>query len=88
MGKKLTWEEIKKLHDQEWVLLDDCDWPEEEIDPKSGIVKFHAKSRPKFDQMLSTLEPGFDAAIVFVGTPDRRSDVVVTRGYSHVVYEN
>ena len=88
MEKKLTWEEIEKQYDQEWVLLDQCEWLEEEIDPRSGIVRFHAKDRSEFDRMLSTLEPGFDAAIVFVGMPVNRSDVVITRGYSRVEYGN
>jgi hypothetical protein len=88
MEKKLTWEEIKKQYNQEWVLLDQCEWLEEEIDPRSGIVRFHAKDRFEFDRMLSTLESGFDAAIVFVGMPVNRSDVVITRDYSRVEYGN
>jgi len=27
MTKKMIWAEIKKLYDQEWVELVDCDWP-------------------------------------------------------------
>lgn len=88
MEKKLTWQEIEKQYDKEWVLLDECEWLEDEIDPRSGLVRFHAKDRAEFDRMLSTLQPGFDAAIVFVGVPVNRSDVVITRGYSRVEYGN
>ena len=48
-NKKLSWKEIQKQYDQEWVLLDDCEWPEEEIDPRAGIVRFHAKTRNEFE---------------------------------------
>ena len=85
-NKRLTWDEIRAEFDQEWVLLDDCDWPEENIDPKAGLVRFHSKDRTEFDRLLSTLAPGFDSAIVFVGPPKRTSDVVTTRGYSRVVF--
>jgi hypothetical protein len=30
MAEKLSWEEIKKNYDQEWVELVDYDWPEED----------------------------------------------------------
>ena len=31
MEKKLTWEEISRRYDKQWVELVDYDWPEEEL---------------------------------------------------------
>lgn len=84
MEKKLTWEEIKKQYDQEWVELIDYDWPDEEPDPRAGIVRVHAKTRSQFDD-LADQDPPFDSAYVFVGQPKPTEEVVVTRGYSSIV---
>ncbi len=85
MEKKLTWPEIERLYNQEWVELIDYDWPEEDPFPKSGIVRVHAKTRSEFDD-LADIDPPRDSAYVYVGTPSNASNVVVTRGYSKVVY--
>jgi hypothetical protein len=68
MGKKLTWEEIRKQYDQEWVELVDYDWPDEEPDPRAGVVRVHAKEREEFDR-LAAVDPPRDSACVFVGDP-------------------
>ena len=39
MEKKLTWEEIKKHYNQEWVELVDYDWPDTEPYPRDGVVR-------------------------------------------------
>ena len=44
MEKKLSWEEIKELYDQEWVELIDYEWPEEAAHPKAGVVRVHARN--------------------------------------------
>ena len=66
MDKKLNWDEIKRKYDQEWVELVDYDWPDEDPDPRSGIVRVHAKTREEFDR-LTDINPAQDSAIVFVG---------------------
>ena len=66
MSQKLTWEEIKKQYDQEWVELIDYDWPDEDPDPTAGVVRIHAKTREEFDR-LTDIDPPVDSAIVFVG---------------------
>ena len=48
MEKKLTWEEIKKRYDQEWVELVDYDWPDGESHPRSGTLRSHAATRKSF----------------------------------------
>lgn len=88
METKLTWGEIRQRYDQEWVLLDDCDWPEEEIDPRSGIVRLHARTREEFDRLIAEKAGPFDSAIVFVGEPEGCADIVVTRGYNRVEFGN
>ena len=85
MEKKLSWEEIKERYDREWVELVDYDWPDEEPNPRAGVVRVHAKTRKEFDD-LADIDPPFDSAYVFVGKPKRNEEVVVTRGYSRVVF--
>ncbi len=86
MEKKLTWGEIQRDYDQQWVLLDDYDWPEEEEFPTSGIVKIHAKERTEFDRLIAARSAGFDSALVFVGGPERAERAATTRGYSRVEF--
>ncbi len=86
MGKKLTWDEIKKQYNQEWVLLNDYDWPEEEEYPRAGVVHIHAGRRSDFDKLIAAMEQGFNSAVIFVGEPQTRSDVVTTRGQSRVEF--
>ncbi len=83
MSAKLSWEEIKKQYDQEWVELIDYDWPEEEVYPRSGIVRVHAKTRRDFDNLID-VDPPFDSAYVYVGLPPSSSDVVIN-GYRKIV---
>ena len=84
MAKKLSWEEIKKLYDQEWVELIDYDWPDEYPDPKAGIVRVHAKTRDEFNR-LTAIDPPWDAAIVYVGELFPADAPV--HGYSYVKFE-
>ena len=84
MSNKLTWEEIKKLDDQEWVELVDYDWPDEFPDPKAGVVRVHAKDRAEFDRLAAIGAP-FDAACVFVGDPLPASGI---RSYATVVIDS
>lgn len=86
-GQKTTWEEIRKLYDREWVELVDYDWPEEEAYPRSGVVRVHAKSRQEFDN-LADIDPPVDSAYVFVGEPQKQSDLVIARKRSHVIVES
>jgi len=76
-GNKLTWPEIEKLYDKEWVQLIDYDWPEEEALPRSGIVQVHAKSRQQFDKLI-TQEFQLDSAILFVGQRTIPSGVILS----------
>ncbi len=69
MDKKLSWEEIKQLYDQEWVELINYDWSEEEIDPRAGVVRIHAKNREEFDELVGK-DPPYDSAYVYVGEPE------------------
>lgn len=66
MEEKLTWEELKERYPEEWVELVDYDWPDEDPDPKAGVVRVHAKTREEFDR-LTAINPPPDAASVYVG---------------------
>lgn len=68
MTEKMTWEEIEKLFDQEWIELIDYDWSEQAISPRSGIVRVHAKERSEFDK-LAAIDPPRGSAFIFVGEP-------------------
>lgn len=79
MKIKMTWDEIKTQYDQEWVELVDYDWPDEQTDPKSGVVRVHAKTRAEFDRLVAIDAP-LDSAYVFVGEPLLTS----SRSYSFI----
>ncbi len=66
MEKKLTWEEIRKQYDQQWVELVDYDWPEEDEHPHTGIVRVHSSDRAEFYR-LAAIDSPKDSALVFVG---------------------
>lgn len=85
-NKKLSWEEISKKYDQEWVLLDAFDWPEEAEYPTAGVVQIHCRDRNEFDGLMATRPSGFNSAIVFVGIPQTRSNSVTSRAYSRVEF--
>jgi hypothetical protein len=78
----LTWAEIARLYDKEWVELVDYNWPEEEEYPRSGIVRVHAKTRKDFDK-LTEIDPPRDSAFVFVGVPDKPANEI-TRSFTQV----
>jgi hypothetical protein len=66
MSEKLTWEEIKKKHDGEWVELVDFEWDETEPDPQAGVVRFHSKDKKEFHRLILD-RPDCESAIVYVG---------------------
>lgn len=68
MGEKLSWKDIERLYDQQWVQLIDYEWDEGEPYPSGGVVQFHAFDRREFND-LSRQNPVEDAACVFVGKP-------------------
>lgn len=82
MAEKLTWEEIEKLYNQEWVELVNFDWPEGDINPLSGVVRVHAKTRKIFDELVAK-EPAMDSAFVFAGKPNI-PDNVILRTYNSI----
>lgn len=66
MGEKLTWSEIKSQYPDEWVELIECDWDDFEVDPRSGIVRDHAKKRKELHERIMK-KPVDDSAIVYTG---------------------
>ena len=75
-NKKLTWEEIEKLYDQQRVQLIDYDWPEGDPHPRSGVVRSHGADKKEFYRQCKLEPVPNDSAIVFVGPP-RNPDGVV-----------
>jgi hypothetical protein len=67
MSERLTWAEIEERYPQEHVELVDYDWPEDEINPRSGVVVSHAKTLKDL-VALTKNSPTNDAAVLFVGT--------------------
>ena len=65
-NKKLTWEEISKTYNQEWVQLIHYDWLDEDALPSAGVVQAHAKTRREFDELIIS-NPQEDSALLFVG---------------------
>jgi hypothetical protein len=58
--------EIKEPRDQEWVELNDYDWPEDEECPRSSIVRAHSPTRREFYALAAKDSPD-DSANLFVG---------------------
>jgi hypothetical protein len=76
MEKKLTWAEIKKLYDQEWVEIIDYEWPLSKAAPSAGVVRVHARTRKEFDRLIMLDSPK-DSAFVFVGAPENPAPGVI-----------
>jgi hypothetical protein len=64
--KKLSWEDIRKEYDGQWVHLIDYDWNEGTPYPNSGVVHIHAKTRKEFNELIKNSDriPG---ARIYVG---------------------
>jgi hypothetical protein len=65
MRRRLTWNEISERYLYNWVALLDYDWPDKDLFPVAGVVRFHAYSKQELDRLLGKhLLP--DAAVIFV----------------------
>ena len=84
MEKKLTWDEIKKHYNNEWVELIDFDWPEESLYPSSAIVRVHAPDRAEFYKLASE-NPARDSAFLFVGEYGRPKGTYLSSNLRRVV---
>lgn len=84
MTEHLTWQQIEKLYDKEWVELIDFDWPEEDLYPRAGKVRVHAASRKEFYQ-LAAIDPPSDSAFIFVGKVQRPKGVFLSANLKRVV---
>lgn len=81
---KLSWDEIVRQYNQEWVELIDYDWPDTAAYPTSGIVRVHAKTRFEFDN-LADIDPPFNSAYIFVGQGTQSNSEIITRGFSRII---
>jgi hypothetical protein len=75
MNEKLTWDEILKRYDQQYVELVDFDWPDEEPNPLSGIVRTHNADKKEFYRQTKREPQPDDAAILWVGKLPREEGV-------------
>lgn len=66
MEEKLTWGEIKERYNGEWVELIDVDWDDFEQNPRTGVVRLHAKKRRELHELIMR-DPVDSSAIVYVG---------------------
>ena len=75
MTEKLSWQEIERRYERQWIQLVDYDWPNGQQFPSSGCVRLHANSREEFNRLVLKAFP-VDAARLFVGEPERESNVI------------
>ena len=75
-NKKLSWTEIKRDYDQEWVLLDEFDWPTGQPYPSSGAIICHSADKRTFDKMAIEDDTPH-VARVFVGKPQIPQNTVI-----------
>jgi hypothetical protein len=71
--ERLTWDEIKRQYDGEWVELVDYVWDEGEPYPIEGMVRTHSPSRKVFNRLVLEWAPA-DAARLFVGNIARKQE--------------
>ena len=69
METKLTWEQIEKEFNQQWVELVDYDWPDEEPYPRSGVLRTHCGEKKEFYRQCRREPMPNDSAILYVGPP-------------------
>ncbi len=84
--EKLTWDEICKQYDKEWVHLIDYDWVDGEPYPKCGLVRIHAKTRKDFDKLILASEP-ISGARLFVGKVDGSEDLIMMGSFMRATCE-
>ena len=63
---KLTWDQIRKKYDGQWVHLIDYDWDDGAPYPTAGVVHIHAKTRKEFNQLIMSSER-ISGARIYVG---------------------
>ncbi|MCC6220261.1 MAG: hypothetical protein IT291_03360 [Deltaproteobacteria bacterium] len=73
--KKLTWDEIRKEYDGQWVHLIDYDWEEGTPYPSAGVVHLHADTRKAFDQLMISNDP-IPGARLYVGDIKETANVI------------
>jgi hypothetical protein len=66
-NQKLSWDEIQKRYDQQWVELVDYEWSEGEANPCGGVVRVHAADRKTFYTLANRSPRPEHSAILFVG---------------------
>ena len=81
--KKLTWDEICKQYDKEWVHLIDFDWRDSEPYPSSGVVRIHASDRKEFDNKMLSSEP-ISGARLYVGKIEGNEDLIMMGNFMKV----
>ena len=81
--ERLSWNEICRQYDQQWVHLIDYDWTEGEPYPKSGIVHLHAKLRENFDGLMMASDP-VSGARIFVGKIEGGEDLIMMGNFMRV----
>jgi hypothetical protein len=74
-NQRMTWEEISKRYNQQWVELVDYDWPEGAPFPRAGVVRTHEADRKRFHSIVKRREPS-GSALVFVGVPTKEEKSV------------
>jgi hypothetical protein len=73
--QKLSWDEISKQYNQQWVELVDYEWPEGSPFPQVGVVRVHEADRKKFHALVQKQSPS-GSALVFVGVPEKNESTV------------
>ena len=81
--EKLTWDQICKQYDKEWVHLIDYDWTDGEPWPKGGVVHLHAKTRKDFDDLMMASDQ-ISGARIFVGKIEGNEDLIMMGNFMRV----
>ena len=87
-NKKMTWDEIKKLHDKEWIELIDFEWAEGDAYPRSGVVRVHSADRRTFYALANKEPRPQDSAILFVGKAGLPAGTILCSSFLKIEHAN
>ena len=86
--QKLSWEEISKQYNQQWVELVDYEWSDGEANPCGGVVRVHAADRKTFYSLANKSPRPENSAILFVGKAELPPGTVLCSSLMRIEHAN
>ena len=87
MKNELTWEEIKKQYDKEWIELIDYNWAEGEPYPRAGVVRTHGIDKKLFHLECRRNPAPEISAFLFIGKKSDHGNTVFSPSLIRVSHQ-